>query len=146
MLGNLNMNWNNIRNVNFPDYEADAVNKLYVQILYQNDEMGMEKLINICNALSPFLERDLNVQRFRMYFNSRYIQVISLNSTITSTFKSQEVLTEFTKNILSVKELKIIVLQIILALQSDNFTQLKEILIKDRLVAILQDGRVVEIL
>ena len=134
MLGNLNLNWNNIRNVNFPDYEADAVNKIYVQILYQNDEIGMQKLINICNALSPFLERDPNVQKFRMYFNSRYMRVISLNDTITSTFKSQEVLAEFTENNLVVKELKIIVLQIILALQVDNFTQLKEIFTNDKIV------------
>src|SRR6188508_2502427 len=139
MLGNLNMNWNNIRHVNFPDHEADAVNKMYMQVLYQNDEISMEKLINICNVLTPFLERDPNVQKFRMYFNSRYMRVISLNDAITSTFKSQEVLAEFTENNLVAKELKIIVLQIILALQADNFTQLKEIFITDRLLDMLKD-------
>ena len=95
MIGALDMSWNHIVNLNFPDYPTDATNKIYVQILNQKDEVSLPNLISICNILSPFLQIDPNVQRFRAYFNMKYISVMSIIKVINNLFKlhSQEVST-----------------------------------------------------
>jgi hypothetical protein len=72
MRGDLLMDWRNISNVKFPVDRQDAVNKLYVHISSQNDDVDVGKLLEIAQILKIVCDdstQNVIVERFRPHFN-----------------------------------------------------------------------------
>jgi hypothetical protein len=142
----LDMEGHRINRVVDPIQNTDVSNKSYVDKKIYNTVQEMEKRngnINIETLLKVaniFKNLKLNV-KYEPYFSLRHTHVQSLYTAIAIQFKGEtykRVLREF-EGLAFVEELKNVVMRVILELSEDEFVNLKEILQKNKLLAVLEE-------
>ena len=133
------MNGFAIANTKIPVDPLDAVNKLYIQISMQKDDITMEKLLQIGTIVEHLLDKykaNIIVNNYRNQLSKciYYVQVIYREYSVLFDGRDVNVAPELLDSCTLFTDLKILIIRIIEVLLEDIFTELKEELIRANLV------------
>ena len=137
---NLDMNEFSITNVKNPTGSFDAVNKIYLQISTQKDDISMDNLLKVADCISDLFNKYRNnedLNSYRAEFSASHY------NAATSRLKYGELFSDVSFLMYSCGifiDLKINIIKIITILPEDIFSDLKSDLLAARLVATPEEG------
>jgi len=137
---NLNMNEFSITNVKNPTGSFDTVNKIYLQISRQTDDISMENLLKVADCISDLFNKyrnNENLNSYRVEFSRSHYNATTIKSKYEEIFKTSSVLM-YSCGIFT--DLKTIIINIITIIPEDIFIDLKTDLVAAHLIATPEEG------
>ena len=142
MFGKLDMNFNTISNVKFPVSSLDAINKIYLQVTMKPHEISLENLVKIANVVSVVIGRNPDLQKYVDYFNRMYTLVTRLSAVFNEVFEGKDIVNEIA-DFTYIKDLQVVIIAVIEELYDyDEFIDLKNNLMNEKLVLTPEKGTV----
>ena len=126
MDGKLDMNFNTISNVKFPDSDLDAINNIYLKVTMKTHEISIENLVKIANVVSVIIGRNPDLQKYADYFNRMYISVVSLSTVFNEVFEGKDTVNEI-EDFTHIKDLQVV----IIAVNEELYSQVHYVILSE---------------
>ena len=130
MAGNIDMKLNFVKNIAFPLGDLDAVNKIYLKIASQRDEISVENLFKLAEHVLQKIPE--NLVTYRSLLDQVYTRAKSIMN-IFFKLEGVELIPEF-MNYAYITELKVIIIFIIEEVINEEFLIFTTALINDDLI------------